>query len=69
MPSPQSMTGDRGGSDGPLAEFTALRQEIERRNVVQHGLFALQLTSAGAIFSFALSGSGRSGFLLNCPDI
>lgn len=61
------MTGDRGGSDGPLAEFTALRQEIERRNVVQHGLFALQLTSAGAIFSFALSGSGRSGFLLIVP--
>lgn len=61
------MAGDRGGPEGPLAEFAALRQEIERRNVVQHGLFALQLTSAGAIFSFALSGSGRSGLLLIIP--
>lgn len=67
LPSQQGITGDRGGSEGPLAEFVALRQEIERRNVVQHGLFALQLTSAGAIFSFALSGSGRSGFLLIVP--
>lgn len=61
------MRGSQGSFEGPLAEFAALRQEIERRNVVQHGLFALQLTSAGAIFSFAIAGSGRSGFLLIIP--
>jgi hypothetical protein len=52
---------------GALAEFTALRQEIERRNVVQHALFVLQLTSAGAIFSFALAGEPRARFLLIVP--
>jgi hypothetical protein len=58
------VAGGQSGHDGPLAEFVALRQEIERRNLVQHGLFVLQLTSAGAILSFALSGTGHSGFLL-----
>jgi hypothetical protein len=61
------VTSERGGQEGPLAEFVALRQEIERRSMVQHGLFVLQLTSAGAIFSFAISGAGHSGFLLIIP--
>lgn len=50
-----------------MAEFVALRQEIERRNVVQHALFVLQLTASGAIISFALAGSGHVGFLLIIP--
>lgn len=53
--------------DGPLAEFVALRQEIERRSTMQHNLFALQLTASAVLFSFALSRSGRSGFLLIIP--
>ena len=54
---------------GSLAEFKALRQEIERRSKIQYNLFALQLTTAGVIFSFALSGghSNRSALLLIIP--
>jgi hypothetical protein len=55
------------GNEGSLAEFAALRQEIDRRNLVRHALFVLQLTSAGAIFSFALSGQTHSSFLLIVP--
>jgi hypothetical protein len=50
-----------------LAEFAALRAEIINRSNLQWSMFALQLTSAGVIFSFALSGSGRTGFLLIVP--
>lgn len=50
-----------------MAEFVALRQEIERRSIAQHALFALQLTSSGAIFSFAFTGAGHIGFLLIIP--
>jgi hypothetical protein len=52
--------------DGPLAEFSALRQEIERRNLVQHALFIFQLTAA-AIFSFVIGHKGHVGFLLIVP--
>jgi putative Mn2+ efflux pump MntP len=58
---------EQGAYEGPLAEFSALRQEIERRNLVQHGLFVLQLTSAGAIFSFVLAHKDHLGFLLIIP--
>lgn len=60
-------TGEQPISAGPLAEFTALRQEIERRSNIQHNLFALQLTAAAVIFSFALSGTGRAELLLIIP--
>lgn len=50
-----------------LAEFAALRAEIINRANLQWSMFALQLTSAGVIFSFALSGSSRTGFLLIVP--
>lgn len=55
------------GHEGPLAEFVALRQEVERRNNIQHALFVLQLTTAGAVFSFSLASSKHSGFLLIIP--
>ena len=55
------------GSDGPLAEFTALRQEMERRATAQSNLLTLQLTISGAIFSFALSDPARRAFLLILP--
>jgi hypothetical protein len=46
---------------GPLAEFVALRTEIERRATIQWHVLALQITIAGAVFGFALSGGrGRS---------
>jgi hypothetical protein len=54
-------------SQGPSAEFDALRQEIESRRNIQNNLFALQLTVAAAIFSFALSGKGHAEFLLIIP--
>lgn len=54
---------------GPLAEFTALRAEIDRRGNLQQGIFVLQLTAAGAIFSFALSDPARVRFLLILPLI
>jgi hypothetical protein len=54
-------------NDGALAEFSALKQEIASRSNVQHGLFALQLTSAGTLFGFALSASSRSLMLLIVP--
>jgi hypothetical protein len=50
-----------------VAEFNALRQEIERRSQIQLNLFVLQLTASGAIFSFALARSGGSPFLLIIP--
>lgn len=55
------------GRQGPLAEFKALRQEIERRSKIQYNVFALQLTTAAAIFSFAMSSRDRLEFLLIIP--
>ncbi|MEV6971334.1 hypothetical protein AB0M47_40180 [Hamadaea sp. NPDC051192] len=55
------------GSDGPLAEYVSLRQEIESRASRQQSLFVLHVTTAGAVFSFALTGGGRSAFLLILP--
>jgi hypothetical protein len=53
--------------EGALAEFAALRQEIDSRASRQYGIFALHITASGAVFSFALSGSGRVAFLLILP--
>ena len=50
-----------------LAEFSALRAELLQRIANNWNIFALQLTAAGVIFSFALSSSGRTGFLLILP--
>lgn len=54
-------------TQGPVAEFTALRAEIERRSNHQHNLIALQVTSAGALFGFAISGADRGALLLILP--
>lgn len=64
---PASQQGNKDGRYGPLEEFKALRQEIECRRKIQRNWFALQLTAAGVIFSFALSASGRAEFLLIIP--
>lgn len=52
-----------------LAEFSALRAEMTNRQNLHWNVFALQLTAAGVIFSFALSNSNRTGFLLILPVI
>jgi hypothetical protein len=50
-----------------LAEFSALRAEIERRAGVQWNVFALQVTTAGAISSVALSRASNAALLLLIP--
>jgi hypothetical protein len=55
------------GSEGPLAEFAALRQEIDDRVKAQHQILTLQLTTSGAIFGFVLSQSGITAMLLIIP--
>ena len=52
-----------------LAEFAALRAEILQRMSLQWNIFALQLTAAGVVFSFALSNPSHTGFLLILPII
>ncbi|WP_326629829.1 hypothetical protein OIE67_38750 [Nonomuraea fuscirosea] len=51
------------GHEGPLAEFAALRQEIESRETRRQNLFNLHITASGAVFGFVLAG-GRSSLLL-----
>ncbi|BBH65737.1 hypothetical protein ACTI_24220 [Actinoplanes sp. OR16] len=57
------------GQESALNEFTALRAEIIARQNSQQGLLSIQLTAAGALFSLALSGAGRSAVLLILPLI
>jgi hypothetical protein len=52
---------------GPLAEFVALRSEYERRATTMWNVLALQITIAGAIFGFAISGQRREILLLVIP--
>jgi hypothetical protein len=62
-----AMTSGDFDHEGALAEFAALRQEVERRRSLQHQLFALQLTFSAAVFSFALSDRTRVPLLLILP--
>ena len=55
------------GYEGPLAEFSALREEIQERVRAQQQLFSLQLTLAGAVFGFAISRPGMTALLLIVP--
>ncbi|GGQ73051.1 hypothetical protein [Couchioplanes azureus] len=55
------------GQDAALAEFNALRAELVGRQHSQQALLSIQLTAAGALFSLALSGAGRSAVLLILP--
>lgn len=57
------------GYEGPLAEFAALRSEIENRVQCQQGFQTLQITAIAAIFSFALSQARYIGILLTVPAI
>lgn len=60
---------DQDNSAGPLAEFEALRAEVLARQSAQSTLFGFQLTSAGAIFAYALTSSTRTPLLLIMPAI
>ncbi len=50
-----------------LAEYAALRAELERRAGVQWNVVALQITSAGVVASLALSQSSHNALLLLLP--
>lgn len=52
-----------------LAEYSALRNEILQRLSGHWIMFAFQLTVASVLFSFALSSSSRTGFLLIIPIV
>jgi hypothetical protein len=58
---------DDDGHDGPLAEFSALRQEIQELVKAQQQLLSLQLTVSATIFGFAISRPGMTGLLLILP--
>lgn len=63
------MSADDSTRECVLAEFTAMRQEVERRRTLQHNLFVLQLTFSAAVFSFALSDQRRVLLLLIVPVV
>ena len=50
-----------------LAEYSALHAEVERRAHLQWNVFALQVTSAGAISSLAISSGSNIALLLIIP--
>ena len=50
-----------------LAEYAALRTEVDRRATVQWNVLALQVTSAGVIASLALSHASDIALLLVIP--
>jgi hypothetical protein len=50
-----------------LAEYAALRTEVDRRASVQWNVLALQITSAGVIASLALSHVSEIALLLVIP--
>ena len=58
---------DDHGFEGPLAEFTALREEIQERVKAQQQLMSLQLTGSAAVFGFAVTQDGMKALLLIVP--
>ncbi|HEX6684059.1 MAG TPA: hypothetical protein VF062_14745 [Candidatus Limnocylindrales bacterium] len=52
---------------GALAEFSALRSEIEERIRAQLQILFFQLTITGAVFGFVLSTNNNTGMLLVLP--
>lgn len=58
---------ETNGVEGALAEFDAIRREIELRIGLQQQVFTVHLTSAGAVFSLALSNSSLQPVVLVLP--
>jgi hypothetical protein len=50
-----------------LAEYSALRTEVDRRATIQWNVLALQLTSTGVIASLAISRASGAALLLIIP--
>ena len=68
--SPQGSAGRRlmnPKTQGPLAEYAALRQEVAARLGFMHQLLALQLTVTGTVIAVSFSTVGRSSLLLILP--
>ena len=57
------------GAEGPMLEYSALRDELLQAHQMQWNIFALQLTVTAALFSFSLSSQSRTGFLLILPFV
>jgi hypothetical protein len=55
------------GFEGAVAEFTALRQEMDRRSTAQQGLLALHITATGALASIVLREPSKILVLLVLP--
>jgi hypothetical protein len=55
------------GNQVMLAEYSALRSEVDRRANIQWNVLALQVTSAGVIASLAISRPADIGLLLVIP--
>ncbi|MFC6091606.1 hypothetical protein [Saccharothrix lopnurensis] len=55
------------GVEGPLAEFAALRVEIQERVKAQQQMLSFQLTFTGAVFGFAITRPGMTALLLIVP--
>jgi hypothetical protein len=53
--------------EGPLAEFAALRQEIEARELRRQTLFNLHVTASGAVLGYTISPYGNSLIALILP--
>jgi hypothetical protein len=56
-------------AQGPLEEFSALRQEILMFSQELHNIFIFQVAAAGAVFSFALSEADRAVVALAVPVV
>lgn len=67
MLSPKSEVDEDHEFEGPLAEFAALREEIQERVRAQGQLLSLQLTVSAAVFGFAVTQSGMIILLLIVP--
>lgn len=59
----------RPGHEGPLAEFVALRQELEGLASQHQNTFTFQLTAVGAVSGFALANPTRTLLVLILPMI
>ncbi|MFI6901331.1 hypothetical protein ACIBKY_08725 [Nonomuraea sp. NPDC050394] len=53
--------------EGPLAEFAALRQEIEARELRRQSLFNLHVTASGAVLGYTISPYGSPLVALILP--
>ena len=65
VPQPDGI--DAAASQIMLAEYAALRAEVDRRATVQWSVLALQLTSAGVIASLAIATASQIVLLLVVP--